>query len=162
MPIVAGTVTVDDVGQATGGDLSRALYDEQVVAMGEIPDPPPKGGSVSTKKALARNSNHTAAALASYLNVSLGSELLLIGEPTAVNTTYSNTLSGSLPTQEVWRRTADSTLIKTIDYTYNTGKLATEVRKVYAADGTTIIAQLSFTYSYTGSNITGKVITRDI
>jgi hypothetical protein len=161
MTIIAGSVVVDDVGNATGGDLARALYDEQVAAMNEIPDPPPKGGSVATRQSLARNSNHTANALAAYLPTALGTELLLLGEPVSVSTTYSNMLIGSVPSHEVWQITATSKTLKTIDYSYSTGNLITEVRKVYAADGTTVIAQLTINYSYTGSIVTGKTLTRD-
>lgn len=89
---------------------------------------------------------------------------LLETEPASPGTTYSNTIAGGKVTQEVWRRTADNTLLKTIDYTYTLGtpKVSTEVRKVYAVDGITIIAQVTMTYSYTGSQVTGIATVRNV
>ena len=89
-------------------------------------------------------------------------DFLLDNEPDSLNNTYSNTISGGKVTQEVWVRTAGATNIKVIDYTYTGPKVTTEVRKVYATDGTTIIAQTTMTYSYTGSVVTGITVTRDV
>jgi hypothetical protein len=89
-------------------------------------------------------------------------DFLLNNEPDSLNNTYSNTTSGGKVTQEVWIRTAGATNIKVIAYTYTGPKVTTEVRKVYALDGTTIIAQTTMTYSYTGSVVTGIVVTRDV
>ena len=86
----------------------------------------------------------------------------LDNEPAAPGTTYSNTITAGQVTQEVWKRTAGLTNLKTIDYTYTAGKVDTEVRKVYASDGATIVAQMTLTYSYTGPTVTGIVTTRDV
>jgi hypothetical protein len=87
---------------------------------------------------------------------------LLETEPASPGTTYSNTIVSGKVTQEVWRRTADASLLKSIDYTYTGGKVTTEVRKVFATDGVTIIAQVTLTYTYTGSSVTGIVTVRDV
>ena len=88
-------------------------------------------------------------------------DFLLEVEPPAPSTTYANTFSGNTVTQERWRR-LDATLIKTIDYTYTGQKVTTEVRKVFAADGTTITAQLTIVYAYTGPTVTSATRTRNI
>ena len=87
---------------------------------------------------------------------------LLETEPASPGTTYSNTIVGGKVTQEVWRRTADASLLKSIDYTYTGGKVTTEVRKVFATDGVTVIAQVTLTYTYTGPTVTGIATVRDI
>ena len=63
--------------------------------------------------------------------------------------------------KEEWKRN-NGTYIKTIDYTYAVGKLATEVRKVFAADGLTVVAQVTWTYIYGGGLLTGATMTRDV
>lgn len=82
--------------------------------------------------------------------------------PTAPNNTYDITRSGGQVTQERWRRTSDSSNLKTIDYTYVGGRVSTEVRKVYASDGTTVLAQITVTYSYSGGTVTGATVVRDV
>jgi len=88
-------------------------------------------------------------------------DVLLEIEPPSPSTTYANTFSGNTVTQERWRR-LDATLIKTIDYTYTSQKVTTEVRKIFAADGTTITAQLTIVYTYTGNTVTSATRTRNI
>lgn len=92
-------------------------------------------------------------------------EFLLDNEPTAetgaTDATYSITRVMGQVTKEEWKRN-DATLIKSIDYTYVLGKLSTEVRKVFAADGFTIIAQVTWTYVYGGGIVTGATMTRDV
>lgn len=91
-------------------------------------------------------------------------EFLLDNEPTAetgaTDASYSNTYSGNKVTNETWKRN-DATNIKTIDYTYTGNKVTTEVRKVFAADGTTIKAQVTWTYTYTGNNLTSATMIRN-
>lgn len=87
---------------------------------------------------------------------------LLETEPASPGSTYANTIVGGKVTQERWRRTADASLLKSIDYTYTGGKVTTEVRKVFATDGVTIIAQVTMSYTYTGSTVTGIVTVRDV
>jgi hypothetical protein len=88
-------------------------------------------------------------------------DFLLENEPPAPSTTYTTTFTGNFITQERWRR-LDTTLIRTIDYTYSSGRVVTEVRKVYAADGTTIDAQLTIAYTYTGNVVSSATRTRNI
>ena len=60
--------------------------------------------------------------------------------------------AGNRVTKETWKRAADGTQIKTIDYTY-TGNLVTqEVRKIYAEDGIRIVAQKTVVYNYSNNN----------
>jgi hypothetical protein len=92
-------------------------------------------------------------------------EFLLEDEPTAetgaVDCAYTPTYSLGKVTLEEWKRN-DATLIKSIAYTYIANKVATEIRKVFALDGTTILAQVTWTYSYTGSIVTSAAMTRDV
>jgi hypothetical protein len=88
---------------------------------------------------------------------------LLNNEPVGTGVTYSNTTTGGKVTQEIWVKTSNSFTIRQIDYTYTGTKVTTEVRKVFsAADGTTVIAQITLTYSYTGSAVTGETIVRNV
>lgn len=92
-------------------------------------------------------------------------DFLLDNEPTtntgAVDCTYTPTYSMGKVTLEEWERD-DATLIKSIAYTYTGSKVATEIRKVFALDGTTVLAQVTWTYSYTGSILTSATMTRDV
>lgn len=87
---------------------------------------------------------------------------LLETEPASPGSTYTNTIVGGKVTQEVWRRTADASLLKSIDYSYTSTKVTTEVRKVFATDGVTIIAQVTMTYTYSGSTVVGITTVRDV
>jgi hypothetical protein len=92
-------------------------------------------------------------------------EFLLENDPTAetgaVDSTYTPTYSGITVTKEEWKRN-DATLIKSIDYTYTGVFIDSEVRKVFALDGTTIVAQLTWTYLRSGPFITGGVMVRNV
>lgn len=88
---------------------------------------------------------------------------LLDDEPGNVGITYSVTRSGTKVTQEKWVNTGNSRPIKQIDYTYTGTNVTTEVRKVFsAADGTTVIAQKTLTYAYSGSSVTGGTVARNV
>lgn len=89
-------------------------------------------------------------------------DLFLDAEPTTPDNTYSNTIVSGKITQEKWIRTGDSSNLKTIDYSHSGSKVSTEVRKVYAADGSTITLQMTVNYTYTGSLLTGQTVTRDV
>jgi len=92
-------------------------------------------------------------------------EFLLDNEPIletgATDATYILTRALGQVSKEEWKRN-NGTYIKTIDYTYAVGKLATEVRKVFAADGLTVVAQVTWTYIYGGGLLTGATMTRDV
>jgi hypothetical protein len=90
-------------------------------------------------------------------------DLLLAESPMAPDTTYANIKNiGNHIVQETWTRTVLATKIKRVDYTYLLNRVTTEVTKVFALDGSTILAQTTDTYSYTGGFVTGIVTTRDI
>lgn len=69
-------------------------------------------------------------------------------EPTRPSNNYTVTRLGNTVNNETWRRAADNSLLKTIDYAYVSGKVDTEDRKLYATDGVTVIARLLITYAY--------------
>jgi len=94
-----------------------------------------------------------------------GIEWLLENDPVAetgaTDCTYTPTYAGFLITVETWKRN-DTTNIKTIDYTYTANKVTTEVRKVFALDGITIVAQLTWNYVYAGNIVTSATMTRNV
>lgn len=108
--------------------------------------------------------NVTAKNLEQGVLTDISNHELLDNEPVGTGVTYSTTITAGRVTNETWKNTSNSRNIKTIDYTYNlSGKVSSEVRKVYAAaDGTTIIAQVTITYSYAGSTVTGGTIVRNV
>jgi len=70
--------------------------------------------------------------------------------------------AGNRVTNETWRRAADSSILKTIDYTYSGNKVSQEVRKVYAENGTSVVAQKTVVYTYSGNNVTAISSSRDV
>lgn len=76
---------------------------------------------------------------------------LLECEPPRPTNDYALTRVSGKVTYEEWRRTSDASLIKTIDYTYVSGKVSVEDRKTYADDGVTVTGRLTITYTYAGS-----------
>jgi hypothetical protein len=92
-------------------------------------------------------------------------EFLLTNPPTAEtgtpDCTYTPTYVAGLITLEAYRR-SDSTLVKTVDYTYTARKVTSKIVKVFAANGTTIVAQLTWTIVYTGNIVTSETATRDV
>lgn len=86
---------------------------------------------------------------------------LLTDDPADEDHTYTPTYLGLLVTTEEWFR-LDDTLIKSIEYEYTSGLVSTVVVKVFAADGTTIIAQTTSSYSYTGIVLDEIVTARDV
>jgi hypothetical protein len=92
------------------------------------------------------------------VNIGTDTDFLLENEPPEPNNNYANTITAGVVTQERWRRQSDSTLIKTVDYTYSAGRVATEVRKVYAMNGTTVIGQTTRTYTHTGQGVTWTLV----
>ena len=88
-------------------------------------------------------------------------DFLLDNEPTISNITYIPTRSGTNIINESWYLGV-STLFKTIDYTYTSGLITTEVRKLYANDGITIVAQSTIVYTYSSNFVTLASYTRNI
>jgi len=111
-------------------------------------------GLTKTLSQLAANSTSP-----SYYEFLLDNEP--IAETGATDASYTPTYTGIKVTKEEWKRN-DATLIKSIDYTYTGISVTTEVRKIFAPDGSTIVAQVTWTYSYTGINLTSATMTRDV
>ena len=88
--------------------------------------------------------------------------LYLENDPPTPGTDYSNTYTGQRVDQEQWKRTSDASLLKQIDYAYTGQKVTTEVRTVYAVNGTTILGQLTITYTYTGQLLTSSAVVRNV
>jgi hypothetical protein len=79
-----------------------------------------------------------------------------------VNANYTATYTGNRITNELWVNPSNSHSIKNCAYTYTGSKLTQEVRTVYAADGVTIVGEVTYTYAYTGSKLTSGTITRNV
>lgn len=88
-------------------------------------------------------------------------ETLLVVEPPERDCVYTPTYTAGRLTAEVWAAPGPAP-IKRVDYTYAGGAVTTEVRKVFAADGVTVAAQATWTYSYAGGVLTGATMTRDV
>lgn len=87
---------------------------------------------------------------------------LLENDPT-YGVTFTPTYGSGYLNDELWAYTGSGLTLKTIHYVYTLGLLIDHyVVKVYAANGTTIIAQTTTTFSYTGSIVNSIVRTRDI
>lgn len=89
-------------------------------------------------------------------------DFLLDCEPDAANNTYAVTRTSGQVTKETWTLNATLKLIKSIDYTRSGQLVNQEVRKVFAADGLTVVAQLTVSYTRSGNNVTGASYSRDI
>lgn len=89
-------------------------------------------------------------------------DLILETEPADQHFVYDIIRTGNQVTQETWKRTSNSTLYKTIDYTYVGTRVEAEVRKIYAADGSTVVAQKTVDYIYQGNLVVKASGTRDI
>lgn len=88
-------------------------------------------------------------------------DALLNDEPSGSNYTYANVLSSGKVTSETWTRNAGNK-IKDIVYTYTNGKVTQEVRTVYDTNGTSVLAQQTIAYTYTGSTVSSETITRNV
>jgi hypothetical protein len=90
-------------------------------------------------------------------------DFMLASEP-PYGAGYSTTYTGLNLTLETWTNTsvAGSPTMKTIAYTYTGLNLTQEVRKVFATDGVTIIAELTLAYTYTGTRLTSATYTRNV
>jgi hypothetical protein len=89
-------------------------------------------------------------------------DFLLETDPNYTGFTYVVTYSGVLVSKETWTVTATSKIRKTSDYTYVSGRVVTQIDRIYDTDGTTIVAQTTTNISYSGGKVTGYVRTRDI
>ena len=88
-------------------------------------------------------------------------DFLLDCEPTTPSTTYTPTFVGGYVTNEAWH-TSGPTLLKNIAYTYSGNYISTEVRKVYASDGVTVVGQLTVAYTFMNGFVNSATYTRNI
>jgi len=89
-------------------------------------------------------------------------EVFLDGDPTAPGTTYGNTYTDGLLTQETWTRTVGGKLLKSIDYTFVDERITQEVVKVWDDGVPSIVAQTTRTFTYTDNRVTGGTIVRNV
>lgn len=87
------------------------------------------------------------------INVGEDLDFLLVSEPPEPGTDYAVTRSSGVVTFETWTRTGGNKL-KDIEYTRGSGVVTQEDRKIYASDGTTILAHLRVTYTRTSGQVT--------
>jgi len=101
-------------------------------------------------------------ASSAWLSLATLQDVELGNDPVYPGTTYANIRTFGLLTQETWTRTAGSTLLKSIDYTFSGSRITQQVTKLFAANGTTVVAQTTQTFTYTGSLLTGGTIVRNV
>lgn len=95
-------------------------------------------------------------------------DLLLAEDPDSAGNTYAYTTNANGTINvETWTHTAAAHTWKTITYAYLTGTRArlvsSVVTKVFdTSNGTTVLAQMTETYTYTGNKITSSTKTRDV
>lgn len=87
---------------------------------------------------------------------------LLEDEPAGIGVNEALLRTGNRVDTELWKRAADNSLIKRVDYTYSGNSVIQEVRKVYAEDGTTVVAQKTVLYTYSGNTVIATSSSRDV
>ncbi len=137
--------TVENIATSTGGSINFQ-YAAGASKIGNDPT----------------NFTRSASTVLSSVLQNIDYSVTLEDEPNLVGTTYTPTYSGSKITKEVWSKTSGGLSIKEIDYTYSGSKVSTEVTKVFAANGSTVVAQTTITYNYSGSTVTSETKTRDV
>lgn len=179
-PIESGDLITISGATAGNGDYTvDAIINENTLSILESPGANGTGGSANFYyKSGASNigvnptgrTNFTGTNLQTVLNqldgaISAGGvslyDFLLENDPPSPNNNYSNTIIGNLVLNESWRR-IDTTLLKKIDYTFSGNRCTNEVRKIYAADGTTIVAQLTIVYTYSDNKVISATRTRNV
>lgn len=137
---------VESIGTSTGGSVSFAY------------PPGASGIGYFTAEQRVTTNNKVQDAITDIANQTSLSEPLM-------HSNIENTLtySGSLVTQEKWVNTLTSKTVRQVDYTYTSGKVTKEVRKIFASDGTTVLAQETLDYTYTtGGRLSKETYTRDV
>ena len=99
--------------------------------------------------------------LTAAVNYAAQYDFLIDSDPNSTALTYAVTRTAGVITRETWSN-AGPVLVKSIDYTYSDGTCTQEVRKVFAADGTTIVAQVTVVYTYSGGLIASATSTRNV
>lgn len=94
-------------------------------------------------------------------NVGGDVDFLLESAPPEPDTNYVVTRTSGQVSKEEWTRNPGN-LLKSIDYTRSGGQVETVVTKVFDADGTTVLAQTTETFTRTGGLVTSSAKTRDV
>ena len=88
-------------------------------------------------------------------------DILLAADP-VIESSFTPTYAGNKLTHELWANPVNSHPIKTVQYTYGGNKLVQEIRTVFAGDGVTVWGQVTISYSYHGSRLTGITVVRNV
>jgi len=144
---------VESIVTSTGG-TADLLYDSGSLRVGFNP-----AGLTAVSATDVQNAIQQLAT--SIGSTTLNYDLLLSVDPPRPDNNYSNIKTNNNITQETWKRT-DLTNLKRIDYTYTSNKVTTEVIRVYAANGSTVVAQLTSTMTYSGNTVTAIASVRNI
>ncbi len=89
-------------------------------------------------------------------------DFLLDNDPNTADNTNTITRLGDLVSNETWVNDLTLKTIKTTDYVRTLGLVTSEVVKVYAADGLTVIGQKTVTYTRLSGQVTTIATTRDV
>lgn len=89
-------------------------------------------------------------------------DLLLESDPVSASISYAATYGVGGMSDELWSFTGSGLAIKSVHYVYSSGLLSSEIRKVFGANGTTIVGQLTINYAYSSNLLTSITQTRDV
>lgn len=149
---------------ALGGDAADAVeYPDPINPTEDVVEAAAfylQEGGIDDAVTLKRVSGHMAYSDAKVPHTRKLVDQLLEGETvsSAGTSTAYTTTSGDVVEELV---SVGATPLRRITYTYSSGDVSTEVVKVYASDGTTVIGQVTRTYSY-ASDPPSVTSTRDV
>ena len=168
-PIEPGDIVIITGNAAAGTYHVNVIVDNTVFSVVEtILDS--TGGSISfqdppgaTKVGLdPTNLTMTTSAVLQSAFGSVDLNHALVAVPSDRNTTFAVTRTSGQVSNETFSYTATAKAIKSIDYSRTGGLVTSFVTKVFAANGTTIIAQTTTTLSRVGGILSGATIVRNV
>jgi hypothetical protein len=145
----------EDVIEAAGYQLQDSADRDETVKMWR------QSGSMVFKDQLNTTPVTLSDLLYSFSGSAANLDFLLDNEPVSSGSTYTNVRTGNKVTQETYRR-LDGSKLKTSDYTYSGNFVILEIRKIYAQDGVSVVAQTTQTYTYSGGLVNSISASRDV
>jgi hypothetical protein len=159
---VEGAEYEQPIDQNTEGVAAKGFYPQGAATSGDETVGIERDGSGNLVLKDGTTGTKTLGQIAAASSGPSNYDFLLESDPDAVNNDYTITRTSGVVTKETWIRRADSKTMKTIDYTRSSGLLTEELIKLYASDGTTVVAQLRVTYTRSGGVVVSATRDREI